>query len=546
MISYRSNSYVVTGDDVHIISATLGGVLQQEALKLSAAPPFLPHLLNVIPKDNFDKTFVDHVKQWAVRKERWQHFFNEATSPSELKHWQREAYKAVLASEYSPVTVKQRQVFGKIRFLLADDMRLGKTYVSCAVLAKHLEGRWGDPRTAIVSVPNTILVPHWINVLGLFGCNVSNWYNVADRASFFKNWKTNPTVLVMTHAAFVRLDPKWSTKVGFIVVDEAHKGLRNRNTKMHSGLKKASRAHKLMLTGTPVEKSTADVWPILSAMAPQTFTSFWRFASTFSYVTPIQSWYDIKGARNDEVFKQWIMTNLLQRKAADVGFIRDQRTVEVEVKFTLADKQVIKDISKEVLVHLPIGGDLLITEALTRLIRVRQVYLGIFQEQPNALLTKAMNTLTNKCVVFTTLRGAVDKLKPLLEGLGIPTYQLTSKVKQLDEFNAAEDGVLLATVGAGGVGTQMLANTIIFLDLPWTHSEYDQATARVVRDGVPSTVYILGTPLNKKVYDAYSKRKPVRDVIASIVGTLREQLSRDQTFERNRTLLRGSPEDSEI
>jgi chromodomain-helicase-DNA-binding protein 7 len=58
----------------------------------------------------------------------------------------------------------------------------------------------------------------------------------------------------------------------FVVVDEAHR-LKNKNAKILATLKKLPCKRSLLLTGTPVQNNTGELWSLLNYIHPEKFVS---------------------------------------------------------------------------------------------------------------------------------------------------------------------------------------------------------------------------------------------------------------------------------
>ena len=58
----------------------------------------------------------------------------------------------------------------------------------------------------------------------------------------------------------------------FIVVDEAHR-LKNQNAKILTTLKKLPCKRVMLLTGTPIQNNTNELWTLLNYIEPSVFPS---------------------------------------------------------------------------------------------------------------------------------------------------------------------------------------------------------------------------------------------------------------------------------
>ena len=66
----------------------------------------------------------------------------------------------------------------------------------------------------------------------------------------------------------------------FIIVDEAHR-LKNKNAKILTTLKRLPCKRVMLLTGTPIQNNTGELWSLLNYIHPEKFTSFDDFKRSF-------------------------------------------------------------------------------------------------------------------------------------------------------------------------------------------------------------------------------------------------------------------------
>ena len=73
------------------------------------------------------------------------------------------------------------------------------------------------------------------------------------------------------------------------------------------------------------------------------------------------------------------------------------------------------------------------------------------------------------------------------------------------------------SMGTGVDGLQHLIKDQIWLDLPWTYADWEQANRRLVRRGSPyqgqQRILVPDTPWNRKVMDVIEGRKTLDDIV---------------------------------
>ena len=65
-----------------------------------------------------------------------------------------------------------------------------------------------------------------------------------------------------------------------MVIDEAQR-LKNSGSKLNTNLKHFIADHRVLLTGTPIQNSTLELWSLLNFIAPMSFSSKEQFLSQF-------------------------------------------------------------------------------------------------------------------------------------------------------------------------------------------------------------------------------------------------------------------------
>jgi superfamily II DNA or RNA helicase len=131
--------------------------------------------------------------------------------------------------------------------LIADSVGLGKTYIALALVEEQLAGGG----TVLVTMPAS-LRPMWRSVLG----------------RLLRQGPGRP-LHVLSHTELARGSYRadLAGRVDLVVVDEAHR-FRNRHTRRLAALTElCAGARVVLLTATPVNNSTADLYPLLRLFA---------------------------------------------------------------------------------------------------------------------------------------------------------------------------------------------------------------------------------------------------------------------------------------
>ncbi|CAG9334053.1 INO80_2 [Blepharisma stoltei] len=178
-----------------------------------------------------------------------------------------------------------------INGILADEMGLGKTIQTIALLA-HLaynKNIWGP---FLIVCPASTL-HNWLAELNKFCPTLKTlpyWGQMKERKSlrrYMQNKKLgnddSSFHVCVTSYQLVLADEKNFQKVmwKYMILDEAH-AIKNTATQRWNVLLGFNARNKLLLTGTPIQNSMAELWALLHFIMPKLFDSHEHFEEWFS------------------------------------------------------------------------------------------------------------------------------------------------------------------------------------------------------------------------------------------------------------------------
>ncbi|KAJ1903164.1 putative ATPase, partial [Coemansia sp. IMI 209127] len=171
--------------------------------------------------------------------------------------------------------------------ILADEMGLGKTLQTIAFLCFLRERKvWGP---FLIVVPLSTL-SNWVSEFYRFSPEtpVLLYHGTPDeraalRKKHLRRLDRNFPVVVTTYEISMR-DRQALQRFAwkFIIVDEGHR-IKNMNCKLVRELKSYQSANRLLLTGTPLQNSLAELWSLLNFLLPDIFNDLDSF----------QEWFDL-------------------------------------------------------------------------------------------------------------------------------------------------------------------------------------------------------------------------------------------------------------
>ena len=431
--------------------------------------------------------------------------------------------------EYQTEGVKWMREFTDSGYnvILADEMGLGKTIQALALLASRK--RPSDP-TALIICPASLLenwkrecekfVPSF-KVIALSGAKRGiHWTNATDY-----------DLMICSYAVASRdaLDIK-ATEISYLILDEAQH-IKNPQTVNAQSCKNIKAAHRLVLTGTPLENSPDDLWSIFDFLQPGMLGSYNSF----------KKYYHGIGAAED-------LQHDLSERVSPFILRRTKKVVCQElppkIEQTLycemppAQRALYNEIltkSKKQIAQLQKDGKKKANfEVLTTLMRLRQAccHPALLPDNQGESIEACKLELLKELVLedidsnqkmlifsqFTSLlsiiRDWLDEEKIAYEYLDGSTRKRQDRV---DNFNNNDDiPIFLLSLKAGGTGLNLTsASTVIIYDPWWNPAVESQATDRTHRIGQTQTVnslkLVVKDSIEEKILNLQAKKQKIFD-----------------------------------
>jgi superfamily II DNA or RNA helicase len=482
--------------------------------------------------DALDGVDVEAQSEWIARVARQ----NRRTPPTEC----------ALPAGIEPIMREyQKEGVRWLRFLeasgfcgiLADEMGLGKTLQALAWLAMERLCEDARGRPALVVCP-TSLVENWAEEAARFVPEMRTL--MLTGSTRHERWEEiEGRDLVITSYALLRRDIEryLNTEFSALILDEAQH-IKNHSTRNAVAAKQVRAANRLVLTGTPMENSVADVWSIMDFLMPSYLGGRREFRRRFEL--PI--------ARNDELgqkaqatLRRKVQPFLMRRLKSDVAKDLPPKIARTATCGLTADQQAVYrellDDARRRLTDLVAeqGFDRSRMEVLRTLLRLRQACChldllkmdGMRAEKPSAkmdlffeLLDEALDS-GHRMLVFSQFVSMLSILRRELEARDLSYCYLDGATKNrmdvVREFNTRREiPLFLISLKAGGTGLNLTgADTVIHFDPWWNPAVEDQATDRAYRIGQKKTVYSIklitrGT-VEEKVVDMQRRKQALID-----------------------------------
>ena len=433
---------------------------------------------------------------------------------------------------------------------LADDMGLGKTVQIIAYLLLQIEK--GRTDANLVVVPTSLLF-NWQLELDKFAPHLKRLIVYgADRKTKRPNFSEYDIVLTTYGTMLSDIEQLKSYNFNCIVLDESQ-AIKNPNSKRYKAARLLQGRQRLVMTGTPIENNTFDLYAQLSFVLPGLFGSAQRFKDEYS--TPIDKFKETKRAKE---LQRKVHPFILRRTKTQVAKELPEKTeIVLHCEMGVEQRRVYDAYKQEFQLYLQKQE----TDALNRnslhvlqgLTKLRQIcnspallsddeYYGDESAKLTVLMDQ-INTLkgNHKIIVFSQFVGMLELIKVALEKEGIEYAYLTGQTKkreeQVDQFqNDDATRVFLISLKAGGTGLNLTRAEYVFLIDPWWNPAVEnQAIDRAHRLGQENKVVAIRliTPetIEEKIIELQSRKKELVQDLVHTDTTILKQLSREDLIE---------------
>lgn len=433
--------------------------------------------------------------------------------------------------------------------ILADEMGLGKTVQTLAHLCVEKEAN-RLTRPVLIVCPKSV-VGTWCNEAARFAPDLTVVpYIGPDRPDL---QQIRADVVVSTYRTVALDAAKLSERpLSWLILDEAQ-NVKNAQTSTHQELHRLNAAHRLLLTGTPIENSLKDLHALMDFVMPGYLGDAASFAKNF--VRPIEAG---DAVRSNALIRR-IKPFALRRTKEEAGLglpKKTERVVNIELLGTQRDlyetvrsamDQSVRDaIARQGLQHS--WG--IVLKALTQLRQVccdpRLLALDAARRVDESaklrwlvdqVLTRARRG--KRILVFSQFASMLELIDEALRAHELVPLMLTGQTRArqavVDAFQSGLHPVFLISLKAGGTGlTLTRADTVVHYDPWWNPAAEDQASDRAHRIGQTRkvTVYklIAAASVEAKMLEMQKKKRGLFEAILG-GGVLRSKLAAEDVYD---------------
>jgi SNF2 family DNA or RNA helicase len=447
----------------------------------------------------------------------------------------------------------QKAGYNWLRFLneyklggcLADDMGLGKTVQTLTMLQAEKEAGAG---TSLLIMP-TSLIYNWEKEASKFTpeLKILNYTGTLRNKDITRFEKYD---LVLTSYGITRLDVDHLQNFYFnyVILDESQV-IKNPTSNIAKAVRDLKSRHKLVLTGTPIENTTMDLWSQMSFINPGILGTHTYFRN--EYQNPIEKKGDeARSKKLGLIIKPFI----LRRHKSQVATELPEKVENIQYSEMTAEQEKryeeVKTHYREKIFNLIESEGLgssrfMILEGLTKLRQlanhprmVEQSYDGDSGklEDIRHMLENALAE-GHKVLIFSQFVKHLDLVKQHLKDSKIDFAYLdgssTDRREQVERFNNdAELKVFLISIKAGGLGLNLTEADYVFILDPWWNPAVEaQAVDRAHRIGQKRKVFtykfITRNTVEEKILTLQQKKLRLTTELITTEESFVKQLTKD-------------------
>ena len=439
----------------------------------------------------------------------------------------------------------QQKIFDYVKgfnsFALFMKMGTGKTPVTIMLM------KFWRVRTLVICRRN-LIKKVWL-------AHLAEWapdFRAVNGRTFKDNGLPNQfDVFVINYEMVRKLPPDFFRQFGLCILDESHK-IKSVKSKISRFLRSCAWLfrHRLVLTGTPSDKSMLEYWPQMNFVEPKVLNPDIRvgenpFAEKHYYRFRGQHFYNYG-------YGGYLWNINKKEKAEVIESIRERaifmakedcldlpgETVE-EYTFELDKKsKEIYDGLEENFIHKYGGHTVLASNKLAEIMKLRQITSGffvddqkkkiVFSDQKLKVLEEVLEDIGPKepVIIWCQFHHEIESLSRFFGNDSRCLYgRMTEKEQDIsiDTFQNGGCKYLLAHPQSGGEGLDFTnACYDVYYASSYSLLEYEQASSRTYRNGQKKKVthihiYADGT-IGEVIFKAIMKKQKVEDAVLEMLN----------------------------
>ena len=434
---------------------------------------------------------------------------------------------------------------------LADDMGLGKTLQVLCLLADQKENKAG---TSMVIVPRSLLF-NWASEIEKFCPSLKYLnYHGLQRRELTDCLMDYDLVITTYDTATNDIEILKEIRFNYIILDESQ-AIKNPASQRYKAMRLLNAANRIVMTGTPIENNTFDLYAQFSFVNPGIFGSQQSFKAKFAL--PIDKNGDVETAN---LLKKIINPFLLRRTKEQVAKDLPDRVENViycdmnkeQRKFYDALKDKIREeLQSTIKLKGFANSKLKVIEGLLRLRQVcnapQLVDPGLpSHKRESVKIETLMDIVENdlahhNALIFSQFTSMLDLIRKELDAKKIKYAYLdgsTADRKAAVNYFEKNDDIqlFLISLKAGNTGLNLIKADYVYLIDPWWNPAVEaQAIDRTHRIGQTNNVFayrfICKDTIEEKILDLQNKKKKLASDLIMVEENIFKSLDMDDIMD---------------
>ncbi|NGM67114.1 DEAD/DEAH box helicase [Sphingobacterium sp. SGR-19] len=432
---------------------------------------------------------------------------------------------------------------------LADDMGLGKTLQIIAFILTQRE-KYGHT-TNLIIVPTSLLF-NWQEELAKFAPSIKMVLHYGtQRAKSVEDMGQYEVVLTSYGVLLSDIRLLKTFYFNYIFLDESQ-AIKNPSSERYQATRLLQSRNKMVLTGTPIENNTFDLYGQLSFACPGLLGSKQYFRDT--YAIPIDQFeYNKRAIELQEKIKPFILRRTKKQIAQELP---DKTEMIIYCEMNAEQRRIYDVYERELREFISATDEREVRKnsmhVLTGLTKLRQICNSpvLLKEGHSGDNAVKIDVLTeqienqfreHKILVFSQFVEMLDLIKTQLERKDIPFVYLTGQTKdrgtQVQNFQTDENiRVFLISLKAGGVGLNLTEADYVYIVDPWWNPAVEnQAIDRSYRIGQRKNVVavrlICSDTVEEKIINLQKKKNKLAEELIKTDKSFVNGLSKHELLE---------------
>ena len=428
---------------------------------------------------------------------------------------------------------------------LADDMGLGKTIqVIAFILSQRTKSKHN---TNLIVVPASLIF-NWEKEVEKFAPSIKlRTVYGADRAKVVYDFDQYEIILTSYGTLLTDIRFMKNYRFNYIFLDESQT-IKNPDSQRYKAVRMLQSRNKVVLTGTPIENNTFDLYGQLSFACPGLLGNRQYFKQIYS--VPIDQFKDTKRAAE---LQRRINPFILRRTKEQVAKELPDKTEMVIFCEMGAQQREIYDSAREEIREYLMGNtedelaksSMHVLQGITRLRQIcnspallnNDKFYGNASAKMDVLMEQIeTNAAHHKILVFSQFVTMLELVKAELEerniGHAYLTGQTTNRGSVVSDFQDNPDlRVFLISLKAGGIGLNLTQADYVYLIDPWWNPAVEnQAIDRAYRIGQDKKVVavrlICPDTIEEKIMAMQEGKKELADDLIRTETSIFKSLSK--------------------